>query len=217
MIDGARSVTDHRDMNRRAVVATLVCAAVLAGAAVGVTKARRAHEWAHGSDDLETTVELTLTDESGVPTTVARLGGPGDYQAVLDDHQAAVVRLRWTGPAHPGGRYQLVLLDLRDNPSRPLLPVEGWSVAGGTGSNWAGAYEVLPEHYPWLAGLAETRNPNGTFSSESYAVDAPADAAGSLTALFLPRDGLPVRNSNDLVAVVFLVDGDGEVRWAKRL
>jgi hypothetical protein len=196
-------------MNRRAVVTVLVCAALLAGAVLGVAKSRRAGEWAHGGDTLDTTVEFRMTDESGVAATVARLGGPDAFQAVLHDDQGVAVRVQWTGPRHPGSWYQLVALDGRDIPAAPLRPVGGWNVNGDAGSNWASKYEALAEHYPWLAGLAQL--------SGTYAVDAPADRAGSLTALFQPRPGLPMRNSNDVVVVVFLVDDDGEVRWAKRL
>jgi hypothetical protein len=109
---------------------------------------------------------------------------------------------------HPGSWYQLVRWTA-GTPGGALRPVGGWNVDGDAGSNWASAYEALSEHYPWLAGLAR--------ALRDVRRGRAGGRAGSLTALFQARPGLPMRNSNDVVVVVFLVDGDGEVRWAKRL
>src|SRR5262245_28758877 len=201
---------------RRGGLALLVVITLVAGVVILARRISRDDEWAHGGDSLQATVQVAFTDSVGVTETVKRLGGPGDVR-LPDYGQVVVVQLNWSGPDHPDGWYELVLLDGRERPAPALQPVGGWHAGEGTGSNWAGAYEVLPEHYPYLAGVASKRTPQGSYVNDTMAVDAPADGDGSLTAVFLPRGGRSFERATDLIAAVFLVNSDGEVRWARRL
>lgn len=196
-----------------AVTAVVLCAA----AVLGVQRYRRAREWAHGGDAVTMSVRSQVADARQLPAAAAALGYRD--QAVLTDGfaQGIAVRVEWHGPASHNARYELVALDRRVRPPRPLRVYGGWNVDGGTGSNWASSYRALADHYDWLAGTAPTdTGPGWVFPAQ--AVDAPATATGSVTGIFLVDDqAVPFTGTADVMVAVFLVDGHGEPRWARRV
>ncbi|HEX6497908.1 MAG TPA: hypothetical protein VF054_02635 [Micromonosporaceae bacterium] len=204
---------------RAAVVATVFAVCVALVGAVTVT-VRRDREWCHGGDRVSTTVRTRIAadDVAGAAAVVALGGPPGRVYGLPARTGMVVVRVTWNGPRQSGGsRYELVALDKRVTPAQPLRVLDGWNADGGTGSNWAGAYQTLAEHYPWLAGTAEVQDASGGWASQAEAVDARATATGTVTAAFLLGDDREFTPDSDLLLALFLVDRQGEVRWAKRV
>ena len=207
---------------RRPLITVAVAAALCLALAVGtVLKLRRDAEWTHGGDTLDVRAELRLADAETLPQTAVALGYPVDQPVLLPGtaRQAVVVRMRWQGPAQLDGRYELIVLDQRETPPRPLPAYGGWNVEGGTGHNSAGAYEKLAERYDWLAGTAAVPDSNGGWLPILQAVDSPADETGTVTAIFLvPGDRSRfTETTGQLLVAVFYVDEHGEVRWARRV
>ncbi|WBB91731.1 hypothetical protein [Verrucosispora sp. WMMC514] len=181
----------------------------------------REREWADGGDTLAVTVQASLPEPDGVADAVVAFGWPEPADNVIGDRgrQSVVLRLRWSGPPRKG-HYQVILLDSRVEPARVVQPYAGWDADGGTGSNWAGAYDVLADRYPWLADTATREEPEGTFTTAPNvgAVGTRATADGSLIAVFrLVPGALPLTDPSRLAVAFCYVDPDGDVRWAKRV
>jgi hypothetical protein len=196
-------------------------AALVAALAAGAVHVRRDHEWSHGGDKVKVTVETELATEATFPDVTSRLGVPaGEATAVLAAGQSVVVRVTWSGATN-GGRFQLVALDGRVTPPRVLAADSGQVSDGTTGSNWASAYDVLPDHYDWLADVAPENHTDtyGMNSMPTAAVGAPATPTGTATAWFhQPGDNpLPFRDPTQVVIALIKVDKSGDVRWAKRV
>lgn len=203
------------------IVAAVVVALGVGSVVAVAFKVRRDREWAHGGDALTAQIQLRLADAQSLPAAAVALGYPADEPVLLPSEfpQSVVVRVQWRGPAHRGGSYQLIVLDKRLTPPRPLPVYGGWNANGGTGSNWAGAYEKLAEQYDWLAGTASVQDATGGWTSVGQAVDAPATDPGALTAIFLVPPGDPpvTDTAAHLLVSLFYVDDSGEVRWARRV
>ncbi|MGC5052031.1 hypothetical protein ACLQ2S_11340 [Micromonospora sp. DT48] len=181
----------------------------------------REREWARGGDQVTVTVDALLPEPDQVKDAVVTLGWPEPVDNIIGDpdRQSVAVRLRWSGPPRKG-HYQVMLLDGRLEPAQVVQPYAGWDAAGGTGFNWAGAYDVLAERYPWLADTASGEELEGTFTIPDRlgAVGTRALADGSLIAVFrLAPDALPVTDPSRLVVAFCYVELGGEVRWAKRV
>ncbi|WBB54094.1 hypothetical protein [Verrucosispora sp. WMMD573] len=181
----------------------------------------REREWTRGGDQVTVTVEAVLPEPDQVAGAAVDFGWPEPVDNVIGttDRQSVVLRLRWSGP-HRKGHYQVILLDGRVAPARVVQPYAGWDADGDTGSNWAGAYDVLAERYGWLADTAAREEPDGTFTTPPNvgAVGTRATADGGLVAVFrLLPDALPMTDPSRLVVAFCYVDPDGDVRWAKRI
>ncbi|NLU77598.1 hypothetical protein HCA58_04145 [Micromonospora sp. HNM0581] len=181
----------------------------------------REREWAHGGDQVAVTVEAVLPEPDQVADSVVAFGWPEPVDSVIGDpdRQSVVLRLRWSGPTRKG-HYQVILLDSRMEPARVVQPYSGWDAAGGTGFNWAGAYDVLADRYPWLADTATREEPDGTFGTPGNvgAVGTRATADGSLIAVFrLVPGAVPLTDPSRLAVAFCYVAPDGDVRWAKRV
>ncbi|WFE47385.1 hypothetical protein [Verrucosispora sp. WMMD1129] len=181
----------------------------------------REREWARGGDQVAVTVEAVLPEPDQVADAVVAFGWPKPADNVVGDpdRRSVVLRLRWSGPPRKG-HYQVILLDGRVEPARVVQPYAGWDADGDTGSNWAGAYDVLAERYAWLADTATREDPEGTFTTPPHvgAVGTRATADGSLIAVFRLLPGaLPLTDPSRLVVAFCYVDPDGDVRWAKRV
>ncbi|MEV4714773.1 hypothetical protein [Micromonospora sp. NPDC049374] len=181
----------------------------------------REREWTHGGDQVAVTVEAVLPEPDQVADAVVAVGWPEPADNVIGDpdRQSVVLRLSWSGPSRQG-HYQVILLDGRVEPARVVRPYTGWDAEGGTGSNWAGAYDVLAERYPWLADTATREEPEGTFTTPDNvgAVGTRAIADGSLIAVFrLAPGALPLTDPARLVVAFCYVGPDGDVRWAKQV
>jgi hypothetical protein len=171
-------------------------------------------------DGLSVTKEVRLTDAAGLPATVAALGGPVDKPPALPGaDQAVVARARWTGPDRASGTYQLVVLDNRTTPPRPLPVYVGWDAGGGVGEYWTGGYDKLAARYEWLAGRGSPAAPSRDRSDRPWAVGAPATAEGGVAGVYLLDEGIaPFKDPDrELLVVLFFVDASGEVRWARNV
>ncbi|HEX5598542.1 MAG TPA: hypothetical protein VFX61_21365 [Micromonosporaceae bacterium] len=191
-------------------------------AVVAVLKVQRDREWAHGGDDVKVHVEVALTTEDTFEDVVVRLGAPpGETTRYIGAEQTIVVQASWTDSPYDSGWFQLLVLDKRVVPPRPLAVDGGWNANGPTGSNWASAYEVLAEQYEWLRGVSSANftDASGVSTFRTAAVDAPATTAGTMTAWFWQwGDGqIPLAEvTTEVMVVLFYVDDSGEVRWARR-
>jgi hypothetical protein len=205
---------------RRALVvaASVVCLALVVGVAV---KVRRDREWAHGGDNLNATAEVRLADGDTLSDTATVLGVPfGEpLQLPEDFRQAIVARVRWTGLARDRGLYQIIVLDKRVTPPRPMPVYGGWDASGGTGAAWSSSYDVLGDHYGWLEGTGMVRGITGSWTSVGQAVGIPASAEGTVTVVLLVgTDDVPLTDAaTETIVTLFYVEDSGEVRWAKRV
>jgi hypothetical protein len=207
----------HGAVNRRHLALIAVISVLCLVIAALILTRIRGQEWEHGGDALSASAEVRLAGQADVGTASAAFGLKDVTMAAGIAKQAAIVRVRWTGP-DDGGSYAFMALDRRVNRPLPLRVFAGWDAAsGGTGSHWDGRYEVLSQHYPWLAGTASVQTGSG-WTDTSQAVGTPAAATGSLTAIFLVDDGqLPITAPRDVLVTVIHTDEDNEVRWAKQI
>jgi hypothetical protein len=202
--------------------ATAACVVLTVGTVLAVYKIRRDREWAHGGDTLAATAEVHVAAPADYPATVAAFGGPRTTTAVMDEaKQAVVVRVRWSGPAHDDGSYNLLVLDSRMKPAQ-LLPLRGsWSAGGReTYDGWEGAYDALAEHYAWLAGIAHGDSGHTQPDGSAYALRAtgiPATAQGELDGVYFIDGGRPPFAGTGGVLVALFYEDDSGVRWAKRV
>lgn len=208
---------------RRSVIASVAATAVLVVTGFALLQVRREREWAGGGDGLAVDVEVALATGDTFDGVVVRLGAPPNRATRLNSaDQSVVLRVRWSGASSAGGSFELIALDKRLHPPRPLAAEGGWTADGATGTNWAGAYEVLAERYDWLRGVAEADHTDatGTTFFPTAAVGAPATAAGTVTAWFRQWGEGPIPLTDparDLVVALVHVDDGGEVRWARRI
>jgi hypothetical protein len=205
------------------VIVSVAATVLLVVAGVVVLRVQREREWGQGGDRLTAQVEVALATQDTFDDVAVRLGvPPGEATRFQGADQSVVVQVRWSGSSHSGGSFELIVLDGRVTPPRPLAADAGWTSQGGTGSNWAGAYAALAEHYDWLGGTAEADfiDGNGVSDFQATAVGAPAAAAGTATAWFRQWGAGPIpfadANRGVIVALIYVDDG-GEVRWAKRI
>ena len=205
------------------MIASVAAAAVLVVAGVVLLRVQREREWAHGGDRLTVQVEVALATRDDFDAVVVRLGTPpGQATRLHSADQSVVVRVRWSGAARSPGSYELIALDGRVTPPRPLAADGGWNAEGATGSDWGGAYDVLAQHYDWLRGTsgANYTDANGMNSFPTAAVGAPATRAGTVTAWFRQwgEGRIPFADPNrDIVLALIHVGDGGEVRWARRI
>lgn len=176
----------------RLVLAIAVVAVVVVGV-VAWQRHQRNDEWQHGGDAVAA-------------------------RATFEDAKPWVLKATWTGSPDTDGTYQFILLDDRVTPARPIHAEGVQTASGGEGSNWAGAYNVLPDHYPWLAGVAPERSENGwTDSAEALSADAAKTGTATLRFRPAPDDLSTERPEDDLILAMVFVDADGEVRWARQV
>lgn len=188
-----------------------------------MSRVQRQQEWAHGGDRIKVDADVALADQKTFEDVVVQRGVPaGKANRSVDADQSVVVQVRWSGVAGAGGWFQLIALDARTRPPRPLAADGGWNSDGATGANWAGAYGTLAEHYDWLQGVAESAftGVQGMSVFPAAAVDAPALTSGTVTAWFrqwgagrTPFDDA----TRDIVVALVYVDVSGRVRWARRI
>jgi hypothetical protein len=202
-----------------------IAAAGVAAVAVATTvtvREVRQHEWAHGGDALTATAEITLATKDTFEATVTRMGVPaGQATRYVDFEQTIVAHVAWSG-GPPGDTLAMILLDGRVTPPRPLAAEGTWSRGEMTGSQWAGAYEVLPDHYDYLAGVASALHTDdlGLNRMPSAAVDGGSSDGGTVTAWFHQWGDGPIPftdPSREIVVALVDQDSGGEVRWARRV
>jgi hypothetical protein len=205
------------------VIVSVAAAVVLVVAGVVLLRVQRQREWAHGGDRLTVGVEVALATQDSFEGVVVRLGAPPGKATRLESAgQSVVVRVHWSASSPFKGAFELIALDGRVTPPRPLAADGGWDSGGATGSDWASAYEALAEHYDWLRGTAEANYTavNGVTNFPTAAVGTPATEAGTVTAWFRHGGDGPIPFADSkrdiLVALVYL-DDSGEVRWARRI
>ena len=208
---------------KRSIIVAVSAVAVTAGlAGVGLSHVQREREWAHGGDGLAVDVAVAVATDKTFDDVVVRLGAPpGVATRWQEAEQSVVVRVNWSGFALSDGHFELITLDGRVSPPRPLAADGGWNAEGSTGSNWAGAYEALAQRYDWLGGIvqADYTGIDGMTEFPTAAVDARATTSGTATAWFRQwEDGsIPFGDpAREIVVAVVHVDDSGEVRWAKR-
>jgi hypothetical protein len=205
------------DRARMLVIGGLVLV-VMTWAAVALRHHQRDDEWRHGGDQVKVHAAITATDSAGFGAALEAAGGSSD-DAIFDALQGFVVTADWAGTPKSGGTYQFVLLDARVAPAQPVRASAAWADGEGTGPNGAGAYDELHEHYSWLAGMAQTRLPDGSYTGDTDALGVPAKSTGSATlAYWFDNDANPTTDpARDFRLAMFFVDSDGEVRWARKI
>ncbi len=197
---------------KRAVITGVAAAGAAALIAAGL-HLRREREWESGGDRVDVRAAVEIATGETFDEVAERLGAAAG-QTERDDSadQTVVVRVDWAG-AEPDGELEVMLLDARVTPPKLLAADGGWAANGGTGSNWAGAYGVLAGRYDWLSRVSADE-------TATAAVGAAATESGSVTAWFhQPDEGsIPLRDAGqELIVALVRMDGDGEVRWARRI
>jgi hypothetical protein len=129
-----------------------------------------------------------------------------------------VAKVSWSGTPQRDGRYEFILLDNRVTPPKPIRAYAVWAQGDARGPGWAGAYEPLSDHYPWLERTASLHTAQGwTNDTEALGVSATTTGDGTL-AYWLDKDDLATaRPDRDLVLGMVFVDFDGDVRWATKV
>jgi hypothetical protein len=202
---------------RRGLVLVVLAGLIGVGALALVQRHQRAEEWADGADAVDARAEVVTATPAQLPEALARFGVDGEL-GVSRTPQAVVAHVTWDGTPSSGGTYEFVLLDDRLSPPRPLRAYGGWGSDGPTGSGWDGRFDVLGEHYPWLAGTTPVRTGAG-WADRAEAIGVPATGTGEATLAFhLDRDDLPTGDAaGDLVLAMVFVHEDGDVRWARQI
>ena len=178
---------------------------------------RRDQEWQHGGDPVTAQARVIATAPSGFGDALVAVGETPE-PGVSSAEQMYVVHVSWEGSPDSDGSYQFILLDGRLSPPKPIAGYGAWSDGSDEGANWSGAYEVLPDHYSWLAGTASRHTADG-WTNDSDALGVSAGRSGQANLAFmLGRDDLPTAQPAEdlLLAMVFVAD-DGDVRWAKQV
>jgi hypothetical protein len=119
---------------RRTAIAAVAVVVVLVVAGVVVLRVLREREWAHGSDRLTVQVDVALATQDTFEGVVVRLGTPpGRATRLHSAAQSVVVRVRWSASSPSHGSYELIALDGRVTPPRPLAADGGGNSEGATG------------------------------------------------------------------------------------
>ncbi|MEU4622085.1 hypothetical protein AB0G04_19235 [Actinoplanes sp. NPDC023801] len=119
---------------RRALFASVSAAAVLVIAVVVMLRVHRDREWAHGGDRLAADADVAVTTQDPFEGVVVRLGAPpGTAVRAHSADQTVVVQVRWSASPQAEGSYELITLDKRVTPPRPLAADGGWNFQGATG------------------------------------------------------------------------------------
>lgn len=200
-----------------------MAAVILVASAVVLGKVKRDREWEHGGDEVKFAVQVALTVPDSFDDVAVSFGmSPGSATQAINSPQHVMVRLGWTRADLGPGSFQLIALDARISPGRPLEAVGGWSSDAFTGPNWASAYDELPQRYPWLQGLPSAASTFGSGSDVMplAAIDVRASEQGTLVGWFRQRSDETTQFAdvaNEVTIAVFFVGNDGGVRWARRL
>jgi hypothetical protein len=198
-------------------IGAAAAAVVIVVAGAVVLHQRRDREWAHGGDPLTVDVDVSPATGRDFDELVAAAGVPKGRAVRVDNaSQTVIVRVGWRGHTG-GGHLELMALDKRVTPPKPLVPDGGWDGARTTGWGWAGSYAVLAERYDYLARAGDAGMDGG---KDLGSVGVPGTGDGTVVAWFhqAPFDSIPFRDlAGELLVVVFQVDDDGEVRWARRV
>lgn len=164
----------------------------------------------YGPDAIRATATIRLTDEAGFDKDAQAMGVSGLTGLVATpDWQQFVGRVDYTVPpgALPGARYEVVVINKRDDRAAP-------QIFGPDGGGWHGAYSQLPERYPWLSALAPAGQlDDGQSRAGPHSVSAPADAPGPIVFVGTFPDTVGL-TADDLMVVLFHVGPDTQIYWA---
>ena len=109
------------------MVASVAAVVVLVVAVTTFLRFQRGREWAHGGDRVTVDVEVALASKKTFEAAVVRLGvPPGKATRFEGADQSIVVRVNWSGNAPSTGSFELMALDARVTPPRPLAADGGW-------------------------------------------------------------------------------------------
>ncbi|HET6152310.1 MAG TPA: hypothetical protein VFE15_05095 [Marmoricola sp.] len=197
----------------------LIVALVTAGTTLAVRRHERSQEWAHGGDNVNVHAVIASATASAVSTAIRSVGGGDPNYVVVSSGQGFVVKVAWTGTRHAGGAYEFMLFDKRLDPARPLEAEAGWQGQRAVGPDWAGAYEALSRHYPWLAATAARHADDGDVIDVTNGLGLHAVRRGSGALVFdAAKDAIPTSHpATDLELAMFFVGEDGQVRWARKV
>jgi hypothetical protein len=193
-----------------------IMAAVVVGLAALFTYVSDQQERRRSAARTSALMDVTLVDQVTYADVVSRFGVVAEDAELPEGCQAVVARISWHGPAYDGS-YQVLLLDARTSPAKPLTPIGGWDADGSAGIYGSSAYNGLSVAYEWLGGAQPVRDGIGG-TDALMTVGTRAQTSGSLVAVFLAgRDESQFADSRQVSGALILMPVDGSVRWAKQL
>jgi len=204
----------------RAAITTLALIVAVAALAAGVQAWQRWTQRApYGPDAVHAQVTMRVVPEDEAQAAVDALtGSPGSLQIPVGMGPLLVGQLRFDVPAGARERdlYTLFLLDAHQGV--PLEHVYAASPAGGVGQGWDGSYNAVAQQVPWLAGIADTQLPDGSWTSTGMAPQWRATTPGPVTFIAVPLPDMidPTAVTSYTVGLM-MRDDDRTLFWAEQL
>ncbi|HKD98730.1 MAG TPA: hypothetical protein VKB69_14220 [Micromonosporaceae bacterium] len=194
------------------IMAGVAAVAVLASAA-WVTAAWRTTRAPYQPTAVRPVATIRFTDFDHFTADAAAIGVTGLGGLAVEGRQEFVGRLDINVPsgAANSGTYVLVVIDTRAN--RMASWLWGPDVPGG-GSGWAGAWDMVPERYPWLSAIHSVDLGGGisTDPGMAYMMDPAIGRSVGFEGLLAP--GSAVRSPSDLAVALVYFGPDGQLYWA---
>jgi len=157
---------------------------------------------------------VRFTDHDHFSGDAAAIGATGLAGLAGTGQREFVGRLDMTVPAaaKDSGTYVLVVIDARAN--RIASWIDGPDVPGA-GTGWAGAWEVVPERYPWLSAMRSVYLSDGHSDPVAYMMNPDAGRTVAFEGL-LDSDSA-ARSPGDLTAALIYFGPDGQLYWATQV
>ncbi len=204
---------------RAAITAGLVIALVVALAAGLQAWQRWTQRAPYGPEAVHARVTMSVVPEAEAQAAVDALtGAPGSLQIPVGMGPLLVGQLTFDVP--PGARESdvstLFLLDAHQG--LPLEHVYAVSSAGGVGQGWDGSFDAVAKQVPWLAGIASTQLPDGSWTSTGMAAMWRAPTPGPVTFVAVPLpDMLDPTLVTSYTVGLMLWNEDRALYWAEQL
>lgn len=204
---------------RAAITAIALLAVAVALVAAVVAWQRWTQRPPYGPEAVNAQVTMRVVPENRAQAAVDSLtGSPGSLQIPIGLGPLLVGRLTFDVP--PGAResdfYSLFLLDAHQG--LPLERVYAVTAAGGVGQGWDGSYDALAQQVPWLAGIASTQRPDGSWTSTGMAAMWRGTTPGPVVFVAVPLpEMLDPTSVTSYTVGLTLQNGDRTLYWAEQL
>ena len=204
----------------RAAITTLALIVAVAALAAGVQAWQRWTQRApYGPDAVHARVTMRVVPEAQAQAAVDALtGSPGALQIPVGMGPLVVGQVAFDVPdgARDTDIASLFLLDAHQG--LPLEHVYAVSAAAGVGQGWDGSYRAVAQQVPWLAGIADTQLPDGSWTSTGMAALWHGTTPGPVTFVGVPLpDMLDPSAVSSYTVGLTLQNADRTLYWAEQL